>query len=101
MILDTTGMTGLLDVRRKMREISVEGCEIIGSGAVGTVYRLDEDTVVKVYRDKEKSLPLIEEERKAAQQAFLMGIPTAIPFDTVKVGEQYGAVFEFDHGVNY
>ena len=94
MILDTTGMTGLLDVRRKMREISVEGCEIIGSGAVGTVYRLDEDTVVKVYRDKEKSLPLIEEERKAAKQAFLMGIPTAIPFDTVKVGEQYGAVFE-------
>ena len=29
-IFETTGFTELLDVRRAMREISVEGCEIIG-----------------------------------------------------------------------
>ena len=93
-ILESTGLTGILDVRKKIREVSVEGCEMIGSGAAGTVYRIDEDTVVKVYRNKEESLPLIEEERRMAKQAFLKGIPTAIPFGIVKVGEQYGSVFE-------
>lgn len=28
------------------------------------------------------------------RDAFVAGINTAIPFDTVKVGDQYGSVFE-------
>ena len=33
------------------REISLEGAEKIGEGAHGEVYRIDEETIAKVYRD--------------------------------------------------
>lgn len=92
-IFDTTGFTQILDIRRQMREISVEGCEIIGKGFFGTVYRLDSETIVKVYQG-EDSIPLIENEKRMAQKAFLAGIPTAISYDIVRVGENYGSVFE-------
>lgn len=93
-IFDTTGFTQLLDVRKKPRELSVEGCPLIGAGACGDVYRLDDDTVVKVYHPGASSLPLIEEERSLARMAFLNGVPTAIPFDIVRVDGQWGTVFE-------
>ena len=92
-ILDVTGFATFMNVKRKPREISVEGCPLIGKGAVGEVYRLDADTIVKVY-NIDNSLPTIEKEQKRARQAFLKGIPTAIPFDIVKVGGRYGFVFE-------
>ena len=34
---------------KPMREVSVEGCELLGKGGNGAVYRLDEETIVKVY----------------------------------------------------
>ena len=35
-----------------------------------------------------------QEALKTAKKAFLSGIPTAIAYDIVKVGEDYGSVFE-------
>lgn len=92
-IFETTGFTQLLNIRKKYREISVDGCEIIGKGAYGTVYRLDEDTVVKKYESPE-ALSMIENEKKLAKLAFVAGIPTAISFDIVKIGNTFGSVFE-------
>lgn len=92
--LDLTGFTSLIDVRQKLREVSLEGCRLIGRGAFRTVYRLDGDTVVKVFRGGEETLPLIAAEREQARDAFLRGVPTAIPFDTVKTEKGYGAIFE-------
>ncbi len=92
-VLNMTGLTELLDVRRKMRELSVDGCPVIGEGAVGTVYRLDEDTIVKVYKVPD-CLPLLENEQKLAKLALIRGIPTAIPYDIVQVGDLYGVVYE-------
>ena len=92
-ILDVTGFTTFMKVKKKPRTVSVEGCPVIGKGAVGEVYRLDVDTIVKVY-ENEDYLPMIENEQVRARQAFLKGIPTAIPFDIVKVGDRYGSVFE-------
>ncbi len=57
------------------------------------VYRLDPDTVIKVYLNAD-SLPDIQRERELARKAFVLGIPTAIPYDVVKVGNSYGSVFE-------
>ena len=92
--LELTGFTSLMDVRRKLREVSLEGCRIIGKGAFRTVYRLDGDTVVKIFGGGEETLPLIAAEQEQARDAFLRGVPTAIPFDTVKTSEGYGAIFE-------
>ena len=40
------------------------------------------------------SLKSIERERELARKAFVLGVPTAISFDIVKVGDKYGSVFE-------
>ena len=99
-IFDVTGFTSILNVKKKLRALSVDGCEIIGSGAVGTVYRIDADTVVKVY-ELPDSIAMIENEQRRAKQAFLKGIPTAISYDVVKVGDKYGSVFEMLKASNY
>ena len=94
-IFDTTGFTSLFDIKKQLRNISVEGCRIIGKGAFGTVYRLDDDTIVKVYKaDLKDALSIIENEKELARKGFIAGIPTAISFDVVRVGDCYGAVFE-------
>ena len=92
-IFETTSFTELFDVQRAMREVSVEGCEVIGHGYCGTVYRLDEETIVKVYESTD-CLPMIQNEQHLAKLAFVKGVPTAISYDTVKVGDSYGSVFE-------
>ncbi|MBQ4430160.1 MAG: phosphotransferase, partial [Synergistaceae bacterium] len=76
-----------------MREISIEGCELIGSGASGDVYRLDDEIVVKVYK-KPDTLGKIQQEQYLSRRAFIKGIPTVIPFGIAKVGEKYSSLFE-------
>lgn len=92
-ILDMTGFTEMIDVEKAYRVVSIEGCEVIGQGANGTLYRIDKDNVVKVYRNKD-ALSAIQHEREMAKNALVLGIPTAISYDVVKVGESYGSVFE-------
>ncbi len=92
-MMEASGFISFLTVRKRMREISVVGLPLVGSGAVGTVYRLDVDSIVKVF-NKGVGLDVVEREQKKARQAFLKGIPTAIAFDIVRVGDRYGAVFE-------
>lgn len=92
-IFDVTGFTELLTVEKRFRELSVDGCEIIGNGMFGTVYRVNEETIVKVYNSPD-CLPMIRNEQKLAKKAFIKGVPTAISYDIVKVGDSYGSVFE-------
>lgn len=92
-IFEMTGFTEMLPIEKAYRRLSVDGCEVIGQGANGKVYRLDPDTIIKVYLNPD-SLPDIHRERELARRAFVLGIPTAIPYDVVKVGDGYGSVFE-------
>jgi len=92
-IFDMTGFTEMMHVTRAYRTISIDGCEVIGRGANGEVYRIDPDTVVKVYLNAD-ALPDIEHERDVARKALVLGIPTAISYDVVKVGDHYASMFE-------
>ena len=92
-IFEVTGFTELLDVRKRLREISVEGCEKIGAGATASVYRIDRETIVKVFRPN-TSMEVIRNENERSRNAFLSGIPTAISYDIVRVGDAYGTVYE-------
>ncbi len=92
-ILDMTGFTEMMTVEKAYRVVSVEGCEEIGRGANGNVYRIDQDNVVKVYKHAD-ALEDIQHEREVARLALILGIPTAISYDVVKVGNSYGSVFE-------
>ena len=92
-IFEMTGFTEMMDIEKGYRKISVDGCEVIGEGAYGIVYRIDPDTIVKVYKNPD-SIDDIVKERERAKKAFILGIPTAISYDIVKVGDLYGSVFE-------
>ena len=92
-IFETTGFTELLEVSRALREVSVEGCPVIGQGGNGTVYRIDDDTIVKVYKPW-MSLEAIQQERDFARTAFVNGVPSVIAYDVVRVGDCLGVVFE-------
>ena len=92
-IFEMTGFTEMMEVKKAYRHFSVEGCKIIGSGSNGEVYRIDDETIIKVYKNSD-ALPEIQRERELARKAFILGIPTAIPYDVVRVGEGYGSVFE-------
>lgn len=92
-VFDMTGFTEMMTIEKAYRRLSVEGCETIGFGSNGVVYRLDADTIIKVYRNPD-SLPEIHRERELARTAFVSGVPTAIPYDVVRVGDSYGSVFE-------
>ncbi|MBO7730339.1 MAG: anti-sigma factor antagonist [Lachnospiraceae bacterium] len=92
-ILEMTGFTEMMKVEKAYRIVSVEGCEEIGRGANGTIYRIDQDNVVKVYNFPD-ALDDIQHEREVAKLALILGIPTAISYDVVRVGDSYGSVFE-------
>ena len=92
-IFDMTGFTEMVDIQKAYRVISVDGCEVIGQGANGKVYRINDDTIVKVYLNPD-SLDDIRRERDLAKKAFVLGIPTAISYDIARVSEGYGTVFE-------
>lgn len=92
-ILEMTGFTEMMKVVKAYKTLSIEGCEVIGVGANGKVYRIDNETIVKTYLNPE-SLGDIHRERELARHAFVLGIPTAISYDVVKVGSGYGSVFE-------
>lgn len=92
-ILDMTGFTQFLTVQKAYRQISVEGLPAIGHGQTASVYRIDEETIVKVFRSN-IDLGMVQNEIAKAKVAFLQGIPTAISYDVVKVGDCYGVVYE-------
>lgn len=93
-VFQVTGFSEMMEVEKAYRTLSVEGCEVIGQGANGIVYRYDEDTIVKVFRNP-NALDEIKRERELARTAFVLGVPTAISYDIVKVeGGLYGSIFE-------
>lgn len=78
---------------RKYKEVSIDGCELLGWGAKGEVYRYDEELVIKVFNEN-NTYRDVEQEISRARRAFILGIPTAISFGIVSVGKKYGAMFE-------
>ncbi|MBR2794131.1 MAG: STAS domain-containing protein, partial [Solobacterium sp.] len=100
-IFQVTGFTEMINIRKAFRHISVKGCDIIGAGANGIVYRYDDETVVKVFRNP-NALPEIEREQDLARTAFVLGVPTAISYDIIQVDDGlYGSVFELLNADSY
>lgn len=92
-IFEMTGFTDLFPISQAYRTINLEDCEVLGAGGHGKVLRLNADTIVKLYYAGD-SIEDIKREQDYAKKAFVMGIPTAIPFDIVKCEDMYGLVFE-------
>ena len=78
---------------KKYREVSVDGCPVVGRGAKGEVYRYNDELVIKVF-NQNNTYQDVEKEIAMSRKAFILGIPTAISFGIVSVGKRYGAIFE-------
>lgn len=91
-IFEMTGFTEMLTVKKALRKISLDGAEKIGEGAVGKIFKINDDTIVKLF--KSGNLDDIEREKNLAKKAFILGVPTYISFDTVIADGKYASVFE-------
>lgn len=92
-VFDVTGFSEIMDISRAVRQLSVEGCDRIGAGACGEVFRLDDETIIKLYYPRVKKEE-IEQEKALAKKAFVMGVPTAISYDIVEADGRIGVVYE-------
>lgn len=92
-IFDVTGFSEIMDIEAASKKISIDGCEVIGRGACGECYRIDDETIIKLYYDNAE-LSFIEHEKALAKKAFVMGIPTAISYDIVEANGRVGVVYE-------
>ncbi len=92
-VFEMTGFVKIMHIEKALRRMSVEGCQVIGRGGVGVVYRIDDDTIIKVFREG-TTIEEVRLEITMAKEAFVLGMPTAISFDIVRVGSQYGLVYE-------
>ena len=92
-IFEMTGFSEMMTIEKAYRKVSIDGLEKIGEGSNGIVYRINDDTIIKVYKNA-GALEDIKRERELAKTALVLGVNTAIPFDVVKVGDTYGSIFE-------
>ena len=92
-VFDVTGFSEIMDISRAVRQLSVEGCDRIGAGACGEVFRLDDETIIKLYYPRVKKEE-IKQEKALAKKAFVMGVPTAISYDIVEADGRTGVVYE-------
>lgn len=92
-ILDTTGLRTILPTQPLLRDINLDDCELLAAGVCGQCFRIDEETIVKVYNEG-VAPEVAEQEKHYAREAFLLGIPTALSYDVVNCGNRTGIVFE-------
>ena len=62
-------------------------------GGTGECFCLDEETILKLYYE-DFPLEYIRREKDGARTALVAGVPTAISFDPVRVGNRYGVEYE-------
>lgn len=84
-------------MRQQIRKISIDGLKPFAKGATGECFRLEEDSVLKLYYDG-FPMEMIEREKKCAKTAFIASIPTAISFHIVEAGSRLGIVYEYVSG---
>ena len=87
-----TGMTE--EEISSLPEVSCEGLPLVGSGVTGSVYRLDEGRILKVYK-KEVAFREVERQERIARRVYEEGIPTARTDALVRCGECYGVIEEY------
>lgn len=92
-IFYSAGLTEIFTINREMLDLKDDGWEVAGVGASGTVYKIDDDTAIKVYKEG-INFDYVNRERELARQAFISGVPTIIPNRNAKVNGQYATIFE-------
>lgn len=77
----------------KEKEFSIDGMTAMCKGGTGECFRVDEDKILKLYYD---GMPkeMAYREKECARTALIIGVPTPISYDVVRVGERRGVIYE-------
>jgi uncharacterized protein (TIGR02172 family) len=92
-IFRMTGFAEIMEIEEKLRQISIDGCPLIAHGVTGECYKLDDETVLKLYNEN-LSDDIAKKEKAYAKAAFVAGIPTAISYEVVECGNRKGVIYE-------
>ena len=77
----------------EMKEMSIENLDLIAQGGMGKIYRISDEQILKVFNDI--SPEELQKQKAAAVEVLKAMVPTPISFETVKVGDKYGIIYEF------
>ncbi len=80
-------------MEKKFKTLDIGDLRPFASGGTGDCYRLGEDTILKLYYEGFPEARVLRE-KAGARAALVAGVPTAISFETVKVGNREGVVYE-------
>jgi uncharacterized protein (TIGR02172 family) len=81
------------NIESPLKELNVDGCQRLGRGVSGEAFRIDEETILKLYYEGIDE-DMVKREKRYAKQAFVAGLPTAISYDIVRVGNRKGILYE-------
>ena len=79
------------------KPLSIEGLTPFAKGGTGECYRLDGDTILKLYYEDFPEERIIRE-KECARAALIAGVPTAISYEMVLVGNRKGIIYEMVQG---
>lgn len=83
-----------------LREISLKGCPCLGRGQNSTVYQLDEEHILKLYKPAPHARDAMAQEQRNAQAACALGVPTPKVFEAVQADGCVGLIFELVQGTS-
>lgn len=92
-VFDMTGFSEILNIRQKIKHIELNGAVKINEGLCAEIYRIDDETVLKLYK-KGFDESMMYKEKDYAKKALVLGIPTAISYDMVECEGRIGILFE-------
>ena len=80
-------------MEKRFRTVEIGDLRPFARGGTGDCYRLDGDTILKLYYEGFPEARILRE-KEGARAALVAGVPTAISFDMVKVGNREGVIYE-------
>ena len=92
-VLKLTGIDSKLEMENEVKSIDVSNCKLLGKGFHSEVYKLDDETIAKIYYDL-PSIDTLISERIMAKQAFVKGVPTEISFGLCESNGKAGLMYE-------
>ena len=97
-ILEVTGFSQIFEITKAIRDISEIESQLIGNNENMSIYRMDNDTILKLYPEG-TNFSDIERELNFTKTALLSGLPTLISYYAVKYKNCYGILYEMPNAV--
>lgn len=84
-------------MEKQFKTIDISHLKSFAKGGTGECYRIDQDTILKLYYEGFPTERILNE-KEGARAALVAGVPTAISYWLVQAGERQGVRFQGNHG---